>query len=96
MPCPRFRPLALGIAVSVLSPGAGAEIVTLGGNPQPLPECPFPGLAGLCKIDSAARAVGVVSDFAAIRIGQSGQGGLQIGDGATVSLTRTELAPGVP
>lgn len=96
MPCLRFRSLDPGITVTVRAPGASAEIVTPGGNPPPLPECPFPGLAGLCEIGSATRAVGRVSDFAAIRIGHSGQGGLPIGDGATASRTHTELAPGGP
>lgn len=99
MPSRPFRRFTRPAAVASLvlaSLGASAGIVSLGPNPQPVAGCPAPGLPGLCRIDSAARADGAVSDYSAIRIGQGGSGSLSIGEFASVSLTRLDLAPGIP
>lgn len=75
---------------------AGAGIVTLGPNPVALPNCPDPVLPGKCAVDTAAQVDGVVGNLSAVRIGQSGQGSLLIGDSASLLVNRLDLAPGIP
>ena len=83
-------------ALAALVSAAQAAVVTLGPNPVALPDCPDPVLPGRCAIDTAAQVVGPVGNLSAVRIGQSGQGILLIGDSANLSVNRLDLAPGVP
>jgi fibronectin-binding autotransporter adhesin len=90
---------SLAIAVLMISAAtAQADIVTIGPNPQPLPNCPANvlGLPGLCLVETAAQVQGTVADFAKVRIGRGGSGSLLIDSGANLIVNRTELAPGVP
>lgn len=85
------------IAIAVLAAAAGgarADIVTLGPNALPLPNCPWNaiGLPGACLVQTAGQVVGQVSDFSQVRIGRGGQGSLSIGSGATLVVNRTNLA----
>jgi hypothetical protein len=63
-------------------------------NPVPLPNCPDPLLPGKCAVDTAAQVLNPVGNLSAVRIGQSGQGSLLIGDSA--SLIRQPPGPGDP
>jgi hypothetical protein len=83
-------------ALAAIGTAAQAAVVTLGPNPVPLPNCPDPGLPGKCAVDTAAQVLGPVGNLSAVRIGQSGQGSLLIGDSASLSVSRLDLAPGVP
>lgn len=89
----------LCVTAAVLAAGgsaAKAGIVTGGPNPVALPNCPDPLLPGKCAVDTVAQVVGPVGNLSVVRIGQSGQGSLLIGDAANLSVSRLDLAPGVP
>lgn len=87
-------PLAAAAALVALAGAARADIVTLGPNPQALPNCPWTaiGLPGACLVQTAAQVRGVTSDISQLRIGRGGQGSLAVGDGATLVVDRTNLA----
>ena len=99
---PRFpaRSIHLALAAAcVLSAWVGptqATVVTLGPVPTALPNCPDPLLPGKCAVDTAAQVLGVVGNLSAVRIGQSGQGSLLIGDNANLIVNRPDLATGTP
>ncbi len=78
-----------------------AQIVGLGNNPPPLPQCPFPdaALQWLCVLDTSAKVVGVVGEYQKVRIarqpwqpgilpGNTGPG-LLVGEGASLLLNST-------
>lgn len=88
--------LAAAAALGAWGGAAQAEVVTLGPFPTALPNCPDPLLPGKCAVDTGAQVVGIVGNLAAVRIGQSGQGSLLIGDGANLIVTRQDLATGIP
>ena len=95
------RPTRLSVAAALLVmmvSAARADIVTLGPNPQVLPNCPFNalGLPGACIVETAAQVRDVVADYSQVRIGRGGVGSLLIDSGASLIVNRTELAPGVP
>lgn len=97
----RARPILYRTALACLVLMAGsaqADIVTLGPNPQPLPNCPANGLGlpGLCLVETAAQVRDIVADFSKVRIGRGGAGSLLIDSGASLIVNRTDLAPGVP
>jgi len=83
-------------ALAAIGTAAQAAVVTLGPNPVPLPNCPDPVLPGKCAVDTAAQVEGPVGNLSAVRIGQSGFGSLLIGDSASLSVSRPDLAPGIP
>lgn len=91
VPRPRLAALA---AFAVLAGSAQADIVTLGPNPQPLPDCPWTaiGLPGACLVMTAAQVRNTVGDISQLRIGRGGQGSLSVGDGAWLVVNRTNLA----
>lgn len=100
-PTGKAKPARSGLVVALLIMAAGtvhADIVTLGPNPQVLPNCPANGLGlpGLCLVETAAQVRDVVGDYSKVRIGRGGVGSLVIDSGATLIVHRTELAPGVP
>ena len=87
---------AAAVVLTVWGSSAGAEVVTLGPVPSPLPNCPDPLLPGKCAVDTTAQVLGVVGNLSAVRIDQSGQGSLVIGVGANLSVNWLDLEPGVP
>jgi hypothetical protein len=88
--------VACAAAFALWASGAQAAVVTLGPNPTALPACPDPLLPGKCAVDTAAQVVDTVSNLSVVRIGQSGQGSLLIGDNANLFVNRLDLAPGIP
>ena len=95
--------LVVCTVVAAWSGTANAGIVTVGHDPQPLPNCPWTaiGLPGTCLVQTAAQVQGNVGDLSQVRIGRGGQGSLWIDADATLLVNRTNLStspliPSVP